>query len=164
MDFDLSAVQSAILLGLGLQHKTIEALEKELELPSSQLLGLFNRTMRKVVQCFNSVLESSFDSQVTKEKEVAMEPLAQGLQEDLEEAAKELKEKQKKELEKLKNIDLSEFAISGKDDEWNTALSNNKNVTSVISVASTKRKTQPSNDQSKSHKKRKKSKQKHHTG
>ncbi|RMX60078.1 hypothetical protein pdam_00004498 [Pocillopora damicornis] len=142
MDFDLSAVQSAILLGLGLQHKTIEALEKELELPSSQLLGLFNRTMRKVVQCFSSVLESSFDSQVTKEREVAMEPLAQGLQEDLEEAAKELKEKQKKELEKLKNIDLSEFAISGKDDEWNTALSNNKNVTSVISVASTKRKTQ----------------------
>lgn len=164
MDFDLSAVQSAILLGLGLQHKTIEALEKELELPSSQLLGLFNRTLRKVVQCFNSVLESSFDAQVTKGREVAMEPLAQGLQEDLEEAAKELKEKQKKELEKLKNIDLSEFAISGKDDEWSTALGNNKNNTSVISVASTKRKTQPSNDQSKSPKKRKKSKQKHHTG
>lgn len=37
---------------------------------------------------------------------------------------------------------LIRFAISGKDDEWNTALSNNKNVTSVISVASTKRKTQ----------------------
>ena len=34
-------------------------------------------------QCFNSVLESSFDSQVTKGKEVSMEPLAQGLQEDL---------------------------------------------------------------------------------
>lgn len=37
---------------------------------------------------------------------------------------------------------LIRFAISGKDDEWNTALTNNKNVTSVISVASTKRKTQ----------------------
>ena len=37
---------------------------------------------------------------------------------------------------------LIRFAISGKDDEWNTALSNNKNVTSVVSVASTKRKTQ----------------------
>lgn len=34
-------------------------------------------------QCFNSVLESSFDSQVTKGKKVSMEPLAQGLQEDL---------------------------------------------------------------------------------
>ena len=34
-------------------------------------------------QCFNSVLESSFDSQVTKGKEMSMEPLPQGLQEDL---------------------------------------------------------------------------------
>ncbi|KAL9955538.1 hypothetical protein ACROYT_G036875 [Oculina patagonica] len=163
LDFDLSAVQSAILLGLGLQHKTIETLEKELELPSSQLLGLFNRTIRKVVQCFNSVLESSFDSQVTKGREVAMEPLAQGLQEDLEEAAKELKEKQKKELEKLKNIDLTEFAISGKDEDWQEALSSSKNNVNVISVTSTKRKAKPSDDQKKSHKKQKKSKQKHHT-
>jgi len=163
LDFDLSAVQSAILLGLGLQHKTIETLEKELELPSSQLLGLFNRTIRKAVQCFNSVLESSFDSQVTKGKEVSMEPLAQGLQEDLEEAAKELKEKQKKELEKLKNLDLSEFAISGKDEEWQQALSSSKNNVSVISVTSTKRKAKPSDDQKRSHKKPKKSKQKHHT-
>ena len=37
---------------------------------------------------------------------------------------------------------LIRFAISGKDDEWSTALGNNKNNTSVISVASTKRKTQ----------------------
>lgn len=39
----------ALLLGLGLQHKTVEDLEKELDLPSSQLLGLFNRIIRKVV-------------------------------------------------------------------------------------------------------------------
>lgn len=39
----------ALLLGLGLQHKTLEDLEKELDLPSSQLLGLFNRIIRKVV-------------------------------------------------------------------------------------------------------------------
>lgn len=38
-----------MLLGLGLQHKTVEDLEKELDLPSSQLLGLFNRIIRKVV-------------------------------------------------------------------------------------------------------------------
>ncbi|KAJ7375753.1 N-acetyltransferase 10, partial [Desmophyllum pertusum] len=142
LEFDLSVVQSAILLGLGLQHKTIATLEKELELPSSQLLALFNRTIRKVVQCFNSILEASFDSQVTKGKQVAMEPLAQGLQEDLEEAAKELKEKQKKELEKLKHLDLSEFAISGKDEEWQEALSNSNSNVNVISVTSTKRKDQ----------------------
>ncbi|XP_068673287.1 RNA cytidine acetyltransferase-like [Montipora foliosa] len=163
-DFELSAVQSAILLGLGLQHKTIETLEKELELPSSQLLGLFNKTIRKVVQCFNSVLESAFDSQVRKGQEVEMEPLAQGLQQDLEEAAEEMKEKQKKELEKLKHLDLSEFAVSGKDEDWQEALGGNKKNVNLISVTSTKRKTQSHEERSKSHKKQRKSKHKHKTG
>ena len=39
----VSAVQSCLLLGIGLQHKSIEDLEKELDIPASQLLGLFNR-------------------------------------------------------------------------------------------------------------------------
>ncbi|XP_067044164.1 RNA cytidine acetyltransferase-like [Acropora muricata] len=164
LHFELSAVQSAILLGLGLQHKSIDKLEKELELPSSQLLGLFNRTIRKVVQCFNSVLESAFDSQVTKEKEVTMEPLAQELQDDLEEAAEELKEKHKKEMAKLKLLDLSSFAISGKDEDWKEALSGNQKKVGVISVTSTKRKEQPREVHSIPRKKQKKSKKKHKTG
>uniref|UniRef100_A0A8B9H9A8 N-acetyltransferase 10 n=1 Tax=Astyanax mexicanus TaxID=7994 RepID=A0A8B9H9A8_ASTMX len=49
-DISLSAAQSALLLGVGLQHKTVDDLEKEIELPSSQLMGLFNRLIRKVVQ------------------------------------------------------------------------------------------------------------------
>lgn len=40
----------ALLLGIGLQHKSVEQLEKEIELPSSQLMGLFNRLIRKFVQ------------------------------------------------------------------------------------------------------------------
>ncbi|KAJ7375754.1 N-acetyltransferase 10 [Desmophyllum pertusum] len=49
-----------ILSGLGLQHKTIANPEKELELPSSQLLAMFNRTISKVAySVLNSVLESS---------------------------------------------------------------------------------------------------------
>ncbi|KAK2565431.1 RNA cytidine acetyltransferase [Acropora cervicornis] len=152
LHFELSAVQSAILLGLGLQHKSIDKLEKELELPSSQLLGLFNRTIRKVVQCFNSVLESAFDSQVTKEKEVTMEPLAQELQDDLQEMAK------------LKLLDLSSFAISGKDEDWKEALSGNQKKVGVISVTSTKRKEQPREVHSIPRKKQKKSKKKHKTG
>lgn len=49
-DLQISAVQSAIMLGLGLQHKTVDELCTELELPSSQLLGLFNRTIRRSVE------------------------------------------------------------------------------------------------------------------
>ena len=37
-------------MGLGLQHKSVDEMEKELELPVGQLLGLFNRSIRKFVQ------------------------------------------------------------------------------------------------------------------
>jgi hypothetical protein len=40
----------AIVLGLGLQHKSVDDMEKELELPAGQVLGLFNRSVRKFVQ------------------------------------------------------------------------------------------------------------------
>lgn len=44
----LSPAQSAILMSLGLQHKSVTALEKELSLPSSQILALFNKVIRKI--------------------------------------------------------------------------------------------------------------------
>ena len=43
----LSPVQAAILLGLGLQHKSVEGLQGELGLPVSQLLALFNKLVRR---------------------------------------------------------------------------------------------------------------------
>lgn len=45
-----SSVLQALLLGIGLQHKSVDQLEKEIELPSGQLMGLFNRIIRKVVK------------------------------------------------------------------------------------------------------------------
>lgn len=49
----------ALLLGIGLQHKRVDELEKEIELPGSQLMGLFNRVIRKVVQVSPSPLSLS---------------------------------------------------------------------------------------------------------
>ncbi|KTG02824.1 hypothetical protein cypCar_00037356 [Cyprinus carpio] len=57
-DITLSVAQCALLLGTGLQHKSIDELEKEIELPGSQLMGLFNRVIRKVVQVRPSPLSS----------------------------------------------------------------------------------------------------------
>lgn len=48
--FVLTALLQALLLGVGLQHKSVDQLEKEIDLPSSQLMGLFNRLIRKFVQ------------------------------------------------------------------------------------------------------------------
>ncbi|KAL7992270.1 hypothetical protein Chor_016526 [Crotalus horridus] len=107
-DMSLSATQAALLLGIGLQHKSMDQLEKEIGLPSSQLMGLFNRTIRKVVQLFNSVQEKAVEEQMAVMKEVVMEPTLKSLNEDLEEAAKEFQEKHKNEIGKLKDLDLSQ--------------------------------------------------------
>ena len=52
---DGPVVLQCILIGLGLQHKTVDELAKELDLAASQLLGLFNRTIRKLTQLLKAV-------------------------------------------------------------------------------------------------------------
>ncbi|XP_038050759.1 RNA cytidine acetyltransferase-like isoform X2 [Patiria miniata] len=135
----LSAVQSAILVGLGIQHKTVDCLAKDLDLPSSQILALFNRIIRKVVQEFTGTLEREVESTImtASDKEVVMEPTRQTMAQDLEEAASEIKAKQKKELERLKLLDMSQYAIKGQEDEWKKALQSGK-AKSMISIPSDK--------------------------
>jgi len=82
----------AILAGMGLQHKVVEDVSTELELPSSQLLGLFNRTIRKCVSYLNQVVEDNVSLTLgtsSKEKRIVptMNPTVQTLDEDLESVA-----------------------------------------------------------------------------
>jgi tRNA(Met) C34 N-acetyltransferase TmcA len=39
----------ALLAGIGLQYKTIEQLATELNLPQSQLLALFNKSIKRII-------------------------------------------------------------------------------------------------------------------
>lgn len=55
----LSGVQQSILLAIGLQRKNMSHLEKELNLPSSQLLAMFLKIMRKVSTHFRGVVEGA---------------------------------------------------------------------------------------------------------
>lgn len=58
-DVSLTFVQTAILLCLGLQHKTVDQIAKELELSSSQILGLFSKAVRHLTQCLKGIVENS---------------------------------------------------------------------------------------------------------
>ena len=51
-----------------------------------------------------------------------MTPVAKSMKEELDEAAQELQKLQKKELQKLKNESLSQFAIKGSEEEWGKVL------------------------------------------
>ncbi|XP_077994185.1 RNA cytidine acetyltransferase-like isoform X2 [Glandiceps talaboti] len=162
LDVQLSAVQSAVLLGLGRQHKTVETMEKEMDLPVSQILGLYNRTIRKISQSLNSVLEAAVEKEMVAEKPVAMEPTKKSMKEELEEAAAEIQAKQKKELEQLKKIDLTQYSIRGEDDDWQSALAPGS-AQSIVSIKSSgdaakKRHVDESEKKKQKHKKFKKGK------
>ncbi|KAL0629057.1 RNA cytidine acetyltransferase [Plecturocebus cupreus] len=155
-DLALSAAQSALLLGIGLQHKSVDQLEKEIELPSGQLMGLFNRIIRKVVKLFNEVQEKAIAEQMVAVKDVVMEPTLKTLSDDLDEAAKEFQEKHKKEVGKLKSMDLSEYIIRGDDEEWNEVLNKAGPNTSIISLKSDKKRKSEAKQEAKQSKKLKK--------
>jgi N-acetyltransferase 10 len=147
---NLSGVQSLMLIGLGLQRKRIEEIEKEVNLPTSQLLALFTRIIRKVVTFYKHALEThevqafeesrkthSGDSQQKRDVdnedtwaplETAMNTAKDVLDDELEEAGdeamKQLKERQR---ELIQSLDLSKYAIKGSDNDWNSV---EKQVTS----------------------------------
>jgi len=148
-DLHLSAVQQALLAGLGLQHKTVDDLAAELELPASQLLGLFNRCVRKLSSTLKGVLEGGIELQMKSAQLESGEsrlgaPLPD-LGTELEQAAEELEIKQKKSREKSKEIfmsqDLSQYSIKGSDKEWKQALGDTKKGKNVISVKTGEKRT-----------------------
>ncbi|XP_071369958.1 RNA cytidine acetyltransferase [Centroberyx affinis] len=137
-DVSLSVAQCALLLGVGLQHKSVDQLEKEIELPSSQLMGLFNRLIRKFVQIFSSIQEKAIEAEMVASKDVAMEPTVRSLNDDLNEAAKEFEEKHKQDIEKVKEMDLDEYKIRGNDEEWDQVLKK-AGSTAIVSIKSDKK-------------------------
>ena len=47
---------------MGLQSKTIDELQAELELPGSQLLALYNKAIRRIVASLRAVLDEDVGS------------------------------------------------------------------------------------------------------
>lgn len=82
----------AILLGVGLEHKTVDKLAEELGLPSSQLLGLFNKIIRKGMQHLNSIAERHIEESLNIQTDVSNvkvnEKNGKSLHDELESAAK----------------------------------------------------------------------------
>jgi len=130
---NLSYVQAAVLLGMGLQRKTIDNLCTELNTPAHQLLALFNKSIRKL----NTALKVVQEKQVEKDMEPSFakaqkqEKVADGmvhkggdtlkttLKAGDKEVSKKLKE-QRKAL--LGSSEMMQFAVAGTDEDWNKAL------------------------------------------
>lgn len=70
-------------MGIGLQHKTVDELVGELDLVSSQLLGLFNRIIRRFTQFIDQVLEKAIEENFETSEAPIMKPVQKTLEDDL---------------------------------------------------------------------------------
>lgn len=136
----IDALQKAILLGIGTQNKNLDQLSSEFNMPSSQVLAKFYDTVKKLTKNILNIMQQNIESEMLDEVQLnegkVFEPLAQTMNEELEEEAKKLEKKQKKELIKLKKESLSQYAIKGTDEAWSKALQGQGSKKSIISVVS----------------------------
>lgn len=135
-DVPIDSLQKAILLGIGLQNKSLDKLSEEFNMPVNQMLAKFFDCCKKLSKKLESVNESTIEKTMIQESSLntgeSMKPTAQTFAEELEAGARELAKAQKKELKRLKNENLSAYKIKGTDEEWGKALANNKS--GIISV------------------------------
>ena len=143
----LSHVQAAILLGLGLQHKEIDEIGKELGLPGSQILALFNKAVRKMVGTLRKIVEDAESTTLPHTSEdaaaagVALKPLAGGsLDAELDAGAaaslQKLQDDQARKQAEWLDADgeLSRYAIKGSDADWDAALNASKGGLKHVSL------------------------------
>lgn len=135
-DVPIDSLQKAILLGIGLQNKSLDKLSEEFNMPVNQMLAKFYDCCKKLSKKLESISESTIEKTMIQESSLntgkTMTPTAQTFAEELEAGARELAKAQKKELKRLKNENLSAYKIKGTDEEWGKALANNKS--GIISV------------------------------
>ncbi len=118
------------MAGIGLQHKSIEDLEKELSLPPNQLLALFNKIIKKMIALLEEINVAEMNQLLFKSKEKngqelinnKMLPLAESLEDELNEAAKKVKAQEMEQKKQLLDVNLKQYEIKGTENEWTDAL------------------------------------------
>uniref|UniRef100_A0A7E4UYI6 RNA cytidine acetyltransferase n=1 Tax=Panagrellus redivivus TaxID=6233 RepID=A0A7E4UYI6_PANRE len=153
-DVTLNLIQSAILVGVGLQRKTVDEVAADLGLPINQVLALFLKAIRVISEHLDNLFLDEMEGDLEKTrkglptfsangKEANGEKL-RSLDDDLKEAEDRIKQQQKKDKEALVGeLKLDQYAIKGTEAEWTSAVSG-INLTSskgsgIISVKSDKK-------------------------
>ncbi|ODV85033.1 hypothetical protein CANARDRAFT_28753 [[Candida] arabinofermentans NRRL YB-2248] len=155
-DVNLSHVQRAILLAVGLQHKDVDQVAKELNIESNQAMAMFAKVIRKVSTHFRSLLQQAIAEDMPQleedenlkemngelEPSISVDQIERELTEDLDvagdEAVQGLREKQK---ELINSLNLNKYAISEHGKEWGNkkALDKAVKVKGVVSLDSGKK-------------------------
>jgi N-acetyltransferase 10 len=129
----LSYSQAAILLCLGLQQRDVSAVETALDLPSSQVLALFSKAVRRLHQQLRAVKEAEVERQLPKPKIVSLTPHEVELDEELEAGAEDIRQAMR---EALKPEDLEQYAIRGAAEDFETAAGTKLKSGGILSLPS----------------------------
>lgn len=156
-EIKLSSVQAAILCGLGVQNRDVDALTKELVLPSNQVLAMFNKAIRKLSIALNSIMEEKEKAsllggderlQAQRTVENMQDVAPKTLEEDASENAvfilESLKSDKTMPSEITNDNSLMQYAIKGSEEQWRDAIAGkdmNEPVTVSIRSSREKRKS-----------------------
>ena len=131
----LSAIQRLILVGVGLQHSTMDALAKVLGVATSQLMALFLQAMRKFDKFIRELRKDELAA--TDAPAVgatpSMQPIPQTLHDDQVSAARDANKQ-------LSAHALAEYAIDADDSTFEAAVARSGGAPSSISLPSSKKK------------------------
>ena len=122
----MSYAQAAILLVLGLQQRELQDVEKELGLPTSQVLALFNKAMRRLHGCLHTAEEARAKASLPQPSAAAVNaverlaPHPVSMEDTLREGASGVLRQQQEAL--LKSLNVEQYAIRGEEGDWEAAL------------------------------------------
>lgn len=146
--FTLTPGQSLFLVGLGLQHKSVDDIAKELSIEASQVMAYLQKIVKKCVNHFKDLEEKDELTKLPKymtTSEVGMTPLIQTLAEDLADGAEKTEktsaaisnDQQRQQDDLLNSLSLAQYAISETAQDWsgNVALKKNT-IPGIVSVRS----------------------------
>lgn len=128
----LSSVQSAILLAVGLQRKSVDDVSKELNLPFNQAIAMFAKIIRKFSIYFREVVSQSIERSMPEAKDdniaemngeevtaLNASSVMEKMDDDLEKAGtRALTAMQEKQKELINSLNLDKYAIDDNAEEW----------------------------------------------
>ena len=122
---ELKGLQKSILLSLGLQRKSIDAISDDTTIQPEQVLPLFNKIIRKVTAHFDTLIHGAVEAEMPNPESIGVsrenasgvhddevnekfEPFAMSLEDDLKDQS-ELTEIEKKKRELIDSLPLDQY-------------------------------------------------------
>ncbi|KAG4953501.1 hypothetical protein JHK87_039095 [Glycine soja] len=150
----LSYVQASVLLCIGLQNQNISYIQGQMKLERQQILSQFIKIMKKFYKYLNGI-----ESTLPRLKDIVMEPLGVSVDEDLNNAAKQVEDDMKSKVEAPFTPELLQrYAIDGGESDFETVLKHNGgNIPTggLISVISSRSGIKPEKENGSGKKRRK---------